>query len=92
MRAVVEDLSDCRGEQATSLRPKVQELFGRVTSRTTTDGRIWKSYAKLYGDGHSQNPEDNEKVCLSHPVCGGMLNGSSVNECFVGSLIIDIWL
>uniref|UniRef100_A0A8C9SEC3 Tetratricopeptide repeat protein 27 n=1 Tax=Scleropages formosus TaxID=113540 RepID=A0A8C9SEC3_SCLFO len=62
VRAVVEELTDSRGEQATSLRAKVQELFGRVTSRTTTDAAIWRSYARLYGDGHSQNPEDNEKA------------------------------
>ncbi|KAL4641124.1 tetratricopeptide repeat protein 27 isoform X1 [Arapaima gigas] len=62
VRAVVEGLEDSRGEQASSLRTKVQELLGRVTSRMTADAAIWRIYARLYGDGHSQKPEDNEKA------------------------------
>ncbi|XP_071402523.1 tetratricopeptide repeat protein 27-like [Centroberyx affinis] len=62
VRAVVENLTDNRGEQAASLRPSLQELLGRVTSRHSTDSQIWQQYARLYGDGHSTNPEDNEKA------------------------------
>ncbi|KAL0964405.1 hypothetical protein UPYG_G00323400 [Umbra pygmaea] len=62
VRAVVEDLPDNRGDQASSLKCKVQELLGRVTSRHSTDSEIWRHYALLYGDGHSTNPEDNEKA------------------------------
>uniref|UniRef100_UPI003AAC86D8 tetratricopeptide repeat protein 27 isoform X2 n=1 Tax=Centroberyx gerrardi TaxID=166262 RepID=UPI003AAC86D8 len=62
VRAVVENLTDNRGEQAASLRPNLQELLGRVTSRHSTDSQIWQQYARLYGDGHSTNPEDNEKA------------------------------
>ncbi|KAI4890698.1 hypothetical protein NFI96_019084 [Prochilodus magdalenae] len=62
VRAVIENLTDHRGEQATTLRAKLQELFGRVSARCSTDAQIWKQYARLYGDGHSNNKEDNEKA------------------------------
>lgn len=65
VRAVVENLTDIRGEQAQTLESKLKELLGRVTARHSSDGEIWQQYAKLYGDGHSTNPEDNEKVSVT---------------------------
>lgn len=62
VKAVVENLTDSHGEQAGSLKPKLKELLGRVTSRHSSDAEIWRQYALLYGDGHSSNPEDNEKA------------------------------
>ncbi|KAG7462557.1 hypothetical protein MATL_G00186080 [Megalops atlanticus] len=62
VRAVVEELADSRGEQASALRAKLQELFGRVTSRVSSEARVWRQYARLYGDGRSENPEDNDKA------------------------------
>lgn len=62
VRAVVEDLSDVHGEAAQRLQSKLRELFGRVTSRHSSDAEIWQQYAKLYGDGRSDNPEDNDKA------------------------------
>lgn len=47
--------------------PKMKELLGRVAARHSSDAHVWQAYARLYGDGHSSNPEDNEKVSiLSH--------------------------
>lgn len=47
--------------------PKMKELLGRVAARHSSDAHVWQAYAQLYGDGHSSNPEDNEKVSiLSH--------------------------
>uniref|UniRef100_A0A4W5NC17 Tetratricopeptide repeat protein 27 n=1 Tax=Hucho hucho TaxID=62062 RepID=A0A4W5NC17_9TELE len=62
VRAVVEDMTDNHGDQASSLRAKVQELLGRVMSRQSTDAEIWRHYALLYGDRQSTRPGDNEKA------------------------------
>ncbi|KAL7861432.1 hypothetical protein SRHO_G00128730 [Serrasalmus rhombeus] len=62
VRAVIENLTDHRGDQASSLKPKLQELLGRVSARCSTDAQIWRQYARLYGDGHSNNKEENEKA------------------------------
>uniref|UniRef100_A0A672JU19 Tetratricopeptide repeat protein 27 n=1 Tax=Sinocyclocheilus grahami TaxID=75366 RepID=A0A672JU19_SINGR len=62
VRAVVDNLTDHRGEQASNLKAKLQELFGRVSARCSTDAQIWKQYARLYGDGHSNNVQDSEKA------------------------------
>ncbi|XP_056147912.1 tetratricopeptide repeat protein 27 [Lampris incognitus] len=62
VRAVVENLTDKQGVQASSYRPKVQELLGRVTSCHSSEAQIWRQYALLYGDGHSTSPEDNDKA------------------------------
>lgn len=53
---------DSHGEQAVTVQPKLKELLGRVSSRHSSDAEIWRQYALLYGNGHSSNPEDNEKV------------------------------
>ncbi|XP_052009762.1 tetratricopeptide repeat protein 27 [Xyrauchen texanus] len=62
VRAVVDNLTDHRGDQASNLKAKLQELFGRVTACCSTDAQIWRQYARLYGDGHSNNLQDNEKA------------------------------
>eukprot|EP00066_Takifugu_rubripes_P026972 XP_011616238.1 PREDICTED: tetratricopeptide repeat protein 27-like [Takifugu rubripes] len=65
--AVVENLTDSHGEPAATMLPKMKELLGRVGARHSSDAHVWQAYARLYGDGHSSSPEDNEKVSiLSH--------------------------
>ncbi|XP_076598355.1 tetratricopeptide repeat protein 27 [Chaetodon auriga] len=62
VKAVVENLTDNKGQQAQTVESKLKELLGRVSSRHSGDSEIWRQYALLYGDGHSSNPEDNEKA------------------------------
>lgn len=62
VRVVAENLTDSHGDQAATLQSKVKELLGRVSSRHSSDSEIWQQYALLYGDGHSSDPEDNEKA------------------------------
>ncbi|XP_053315084.1 tetratricopeptide repeat protein 27 [Spea bombifrons] len=62
VKAVSNGIEDCRGESSSSLKAKLQELFGRVTSNDSSDANIWRAYAKLYGNGESENMDDNEKA------------------------------
>ncbi|KAM3606001.1 uncharacterized protein V6R79_008859 [Siganus canaliculatus] len=62
VRAVVENLTDNQGQDSVSLEDKLKKLFGRVTSRHSSDSEIWRQYALLYGNGHSPDPENNEKA------------------------------
>lgn len=64
VRAVIENLTDSHGKLAVTIQSKVKELLGRVGSRHSNDFKVWQQYALLYGNGHSSNTEDNEKVSL----------------------------
>ncbi|XP_056423379.1 tetratricopeptide repeat protein 27 [Hyla sarda] len=62
VRAVVEGIEDRKGESTSTLKTKLQELFGRITARDSSDAEIWKGYAMLYGNGESEKAEENEKA------------------------------
>ncbi|CAH1791152.1 unnamed protein product [Owenia fusiformis] len=62
VRAVVENFSDAHGNPASVLKPKVIELFGRVTSKHTNVGKIWKLYAQLHNSEKTMSFEKHQKV------------------------------
>lgn len=91
MRAVVEDLSDVHGDAAQRLQSKLRELFGRVTSRHSSDAEIWQQYAKLYGDGRSDNPEDNDKVSGVQETIGRWSAGRQLTVVVETVVVLCLW-
>ncbi|KAK3700289.1 hypothetical protein RRG08_033566 [Elysia crispata] len=61
-RAVIEKIPDVNGRSAERLWGKLTELFGRVTSKVTSDGDVWASYAKLYSNQIGEKEPDMEKA------------------------------
>ncbi|ESO87695.1 hypothetical protein LOTGIDRAFT_234941 [Lottia gigantea] len=47
VRAIEEDLTDSKGLPVRRFKPKIQQLFTRITSQTTGNGEIWRLFAKL---------------------------------------------
>ncbi|XP_067681925.1 tetratricopeptide repeat protein 27-like [Haliotis asinina] len=47
VKAVTENLKDASDRPSGRLRPKLQELFGRVSAAVTTEAEIWRLYSKL---------------------------------------------
>lgn len=65
VRVVAEAIPDMHGKPGTHLKPKLLELFGRVTSVVTTDADIWYSYASLYrisSEGSNTTVEEIERM------------------------------
>lgn len=62
VRAVVKALPDREGSDSSLLKPKLKELLGRVSSRHSSEDRVWTLYAQLYGAGQEGAPEDREKA------------------------------
>lgn len=62
VRAVCEDMTDAKGQPASLLKEKLLELFGRITSKTTSDADVWRLYAQLTDIDSGDKPEKQEKV------------------------------
>uniref|UniRef100_G3MT17 Uncharacterized protein n=1 Tax=Amblyomma maculatum TaxID=34609 RepID=G3MT17_AMBMU len=65
VRVVAEGIPDIHGQPGSYLKPKLLELFGRVTSGVTNDADIWYSYGSLYqlsSEDPSTTVEDIERM------------------------------
>lgn len=62
VKVVTEDIPDCYGKPGSSLQQKLQELFGRITSKVTNKAEIWKYYAQLTNHGAENNSETQQRV------------------------------
>lgn len=62
VRAVVENMTDRQGVEAKTLASQLKELLGRVSSRHIGDSEVWRQYALLYGNGRSDDNDDNNKA------------------------------
>uniref|UniRef100_A0A2C9KKU8 Uncharacterized protein n=1 Tax=Biomphalaria glabrata TaxID=6526 RepID=A0A2C9KKU8_BIOGL len=61
-RAVLEKIPDADGRSAERLDSKLSELFGRITSKVTSEGEIWANYAKLSSNKIQGKEPDLEKA------------------------------
>lgn len=63
VKVVLEGIPDMHGKPGSYLKPKLLELFGRVTSGVTNDADIWYCYGSLYklsreeGDSREEDTE-----------------------------------
>ncbi|CAN7988986.1 unnamed protein product [Ixodes hexagonus] len=65
VKVVSEGIPDMHGKPGSYLKPKLLELFGRVTSGVTNDGEIWYCYGSLYKLSQkedSTSEEDTERM------------------------------
>lgn len=64
VKAVLEGIVGMTGQSAAGIKPKLLELFGRVTAGITNDAAMWHSYALLYNaaDENDRKEEDVEKM------------------------------
>lgn len=65
VKVVSEDIPDMHGKPGSYLKPKLLELFGRVTSGVTNDEDIWYCYGSLYRvsrDDGGTTEEDTERM------------------------------
>ncbi|XP_041351837.1 tetratricopeptide repeat protein 27-like [Gigantopelta aegis] len=62
VRAVTENIPDTNGTPAGKLRPALMELFGRITSKITSEARIWQMYAELNSSGSTRDKITSEKT------------------------------
>lgn len=51
---------------ASKLRPTLLELFGRLTSKVTSNWEVWSLYARLVGDGLSDLEGDTNNKALHY--------------------------
>ncbi|XP_046379990.2 tetratricopeptide repeat protein 27-like [Haliotis rufescens] len=62
VNAVTENLKDAGDQPSARLRPKLQELFGRVTAAVTTESEIWRLYSKLVSSVEHPDQTTSEKA------------------------------
>ncbi|CAI9720980.1 repeat 27 [Octopus vulgaris] len=61
VKAIKEDIPDANAIPSSYLLPKALELFGRLTSKVTTDAQVWELYAKLT-ELKTEDPMKDERV------------------------------
>ena len=73
VRAVVEGITDSEGQSAARLRPKVLELFGRITSKVC----LFKRYSKVVLIEYLMTSDEPSISLHSAPAqrCVGTLSG-----------------
>ncbi|XP_071507585.1 tetratricopeptide repeat protein 27-like [Diadema antillarum] len=66
VRVVMEDVMDNTGRPGSVLKPKLVELFGRLTSQVTNNSVVWSLYGRLLGGCLTDNAIENDKAlqCL----------------------------
>ncbi|ELU10624.1 hypothetical protein CAPTEDRAFT_228317 [Capitella teleta] len=78
VRAVIEDIKDASGAPSGKLAPELKKLFGRITSKVTANGDIWRLYGELLLGIKDRTVEDLQRAVQylqkSHR-CATQVNG-----------------